>query len=458
MKLSRTTSYHWASLGLAIALACGTTAAPADPPNPPHYIVTDLGTLPGGDGFSLAYGINNQGQIDGTSLEEVDGNFVLHSFVIEGGKMIDLGTLGGQNSQSFANVNASGTVGGEAELAIPDPNSENFCGFGTNLTCVGFIWKDGEMYGLTGLGGPNNQAAWINNRGVTVGYAETMVRDTACPPSPGPPASAQVLHFLPVVWRGLEIERVLPLPKGDAEGVAFAISNRGEVVGASGYCALYDGRYGVAIQPQHALLWRHGRMIDLGNLGGHYNHAANAINDRGEVVGSSGLPGDDPANGPQRAFLWRHGKMTNLGALPGDTKSAAVAINNRGQITGVSLDKNGDTTGILWQDGKMYDLNDLIPANSPLYLMHGFGINDRGQIVGMAYVWATGNVHAFLATPVQADKDNQAAIGSGIRKIARFALPARTRALIAKWMRASHVHGMFALPSPQLASTSTATQ
>lgn len=448
--LSRITSRPVAGIALAIAFAIGSISAHADPPNPPHYTVTDLGTLPGGDGFSLAFAINNRGEIDGTSLVEVNGNFVLHSFVIEtrtngDRQMIDLGTLGGQNSQSFANVNASGVVAGESELATPDPNDENFCGIGTNLTCVGFIWKNGAMSALAGLGGPNSQTAWINDRGRVAGYAETMVPDPACP-------APQVLHFKPVVWQGIELEQVLPLPKGDTEGVAFAINNGGDVVGASGYCSAFDGRYGVAIQPQHALLWRHGRMTDLGNLGGNYNHAANGINDHGEVVGSSGLPHDDPANGPQRAFLWRHGKMTDLGALPGDPKSGAMTINNRGQIVGVSVAKNGGTTGVLWQDGKMYNLNDLIPANSPLYLMQGYGINDKGQIVGQAYVWATGSVHAFLMTPVPADDGDQAAADSGTRKTARPALPARTRALIAKWMRASHVHGIFAMPQPQLAS------
>lgn len=406
--LSRIVSHPAAGIGLAIALASGTTCALAHPPQAPRYTVTDLGTLPGGDGFSLAYSINNRGEIDGTSLVEVNGNFVQHSFVIKNGAMIDLGTLGGQNSQSFANLNASGAVAGSSELATPDPNDENFCGIGTNLTCVGFVWKDGVMYGLAGLGGPNSQTAWINDRGLVAGFAETMVPDPACP-------APQVLHFMPVVWRGLEIERVLPLHEGDADGLAVGINNRGEVVGASGYCSTFNNEYGVAIQPQHALLWRHGRMLDLGNLGGHYNNEALGIDDRGDIVGTSGLPHDDPVNGPQHAFLWQHGKMTDLGALPGDPKSGAMTINKRGQIVGVSLDKNGVTTGVLWQHGQMYNLNDLIPPNSPLYLMQGYGINDKGQIVGQAYVWATGSEHAFLMTPVSADDGNQAATSDGVR-------------------------------------------
>jgi probable HAF family extracellular repeat protein len=46
----------------------------------------------------------------------------------------------------------------------------------------------------------------------------------------------------------------------------------------------------------------------------------------------------------------------------------------------------------------MTDLNTLILSDSPWYLLEATSINDAGEIVG----WGTinGNVHAFLATPV----------------------------------------------------------
>jgi len=51
----------------------------------------------------------------------------------------------------------------------------------------------------------------------------------------------------------------------------------------------------------------------------------------------------------------------------------------------------------------MTDLNTLLPASSNLYATMANKINDRGQISGMATVMSgpeTGNIHAFLATPV----------------------------------------------------------
>ena len=56
-----------------------------------------------------------------------------------------------------------------------------------------------------------------------------------------------------------------------------------------------------------------------------------AINGRGEVVGSSLA-----TSGRRHPVLWRNGKITDLGSLGGDF-SAAVAINERGQVIGVSV-------------------------------------------------------------------------------------------------------------------------
>jgi hypothetical protein len=46
----------------------------------------------------------------------------------------------------------------------------------------------------------------------------------------------------------------------------------------------------------------------------------------------------------------------------------------------------------------MSDLNTLIPANSPLFLIEALGINDRGQIVGFGFL-SNGDGRAFLLNP-----------------------------------------------------------
>lgn len=407
------------TLGLALALfavpvwAQQNSTMQGQTPAPAQYTILDLGTL--GGSFSLAYAINDRGQIDGFSTLPGDG--LTHSFLWKNGVMTDLGTLGGPNSESFANLNNAVQVAGTAETSITDPNDENFCSFGTNLECLGFVWQHGIMTPLSTLGGTNGQAAAINNRGQVAGYSETATADPACP-------APQVLHFLPTLWTAGH-PRALPLYSGDTEGAAFWMNNSGQVVGASGVCAPYDPRYALPLQPRHALVWRDGRPVDLGNLGGQYNNGAFAINDLGQIVGASDLPGDTY----QHAFLWQRHAMTDLGTLAGDVTSAAVAINNRGQITGVSADANADIRGFLWQDGTMYDLNNLVYGTTPLYLLHGFGINNAGEIVGFAFNTNTGEVHGFLATPVHFAQSGSGPLGSQSSRIAtaKVALPDSAR-------------------------------
>jgi len=46
----------------------------------------------------------------------------------------------------------------------------------------------------------------------------------------------------------------------------------------------------------------------------------------------------------------------------------------------------------------MTDLNTLVPAHSPLYLLVAFSINSRGEIAGFG-VTNDGKIHAYLASP-----------------------------------------------------------
>jgi probable HAF family extracellular repeat protein len=85
-------------------------------------------------------------------------------------------------------------------------------------------------------------------------------------------------------------------------------------------------------------------VTDLGTLGG-ASSGANAINNRGQVVGGSLNATPDPTNPGStelRAFLWQDGVMSDLGTLGGpdayiDSNGnliGATAINDHGQITG----------------------------------------------------------------------------------------------------------------------------
>ena len=86
----------------------------------------------------------------------------------------------------------------------------------------------------------------------------------------------------------------------------------------------------------------------------------------------------------------------------------AARHKRRREIVGASVSAPGLASGnpraFLWQQGVMTDLNALIPADAPLYLLTAFGINDAGEIVGFG-VTGEGDIHGFLATPATAGGD-----------------------------------------------------
>ena len=158
---------------------------------------------------------------------------------------------------------------------------------------------------------------------------------------------------------------------------AWAINNRGQVAGSSGGSEGTD---------QHAALWRDGEWLDLGTLPGHTYSLALDINKHGDVVGSSRSTIENT-----RAVLWHRGAPIDLGTLPGGSYSTADAINDRGQVAGTALDADGQLHLVRWDRGQMVDLG-LFPSPQWRWVS---AINDRGVIVGYgdgasAFVWREG--------------------------------------------------------------------
>ena len=88
------------------------------------------------------------------------------------------------------------------------------------------------------------------------------------------------------------------------------------------------------------------------------------------------------------------------GALGSDYLGDPAGINNNTQVVGGSCDISGNCRAFFWEKKVLSDLNDLVPADSSLYLIYALGINDAGDIVGFAVEKSTGEIHAYLATPV----------------------------------------------------------
>jgi probable HAF family extracellular repeat protein len=360
-----------------------------------RYSIVDLGTL--GGVSSEAFGINNESWAAGVS--NLQGDQSQHAFLWRHGKLTDLGTLGGFNSGvlSAKPKDDRGEIAGVAESSAVDPLNENFCGFSTNLVCLGFLWRNGAMTALPTLGGNNAQAFGVNSLGLVVGLAETTVHDTNC-------VSPQVLDWEAVIWGPQvgDIQELPPFP-GDAVAAAISINDKGQVVGASAPCGPVNPS-----NSAHAVLWENGFTRDLGSLGGTVNNVALAINNQGQAVGFSNLPGDTT----QHAFLWQNGVISDLGTLPGDVLSLASGINDRGQVVGGSCDINFNCKAVLWQSGMIFDLNRLIASSSSLFLIFASDINSQGEIVGQAFDQSSANTPAFIAVPDAEIGQSNAAVGA----------------------------------------------
>jgi len=383
MRTLRQLGNFWILWVATIVLACSSDAVAAQI----SYEVADLGTL-GNDHTSCAMTLNNRGwtatQDYNTTTGKPDGLTQLlngRDAIVIDGVQIDLDTLGGDNSfMNWGEINDRGQIVGYSETNALDPNGEDVCGFGTNKTCLPFLWQDFHMEALPTLGGNNGQASAINNRGEIAGTAETAVTDSRCPTH---------ITSLPVLWEKGK-PRALPTVDQDSDGEAFWINDLGQAVGQTSNCS--NGT-------SHAVSWtKNGTALALPD----YKNGAVAWgnNDRGQIVGSVGSP---DGGSTQYAALWQNGRLKSFKPLPGDLSAIASGINNRGQMVGSTWDSHFNWAhAVIWQDGVMTDLNTMF-ASSTLFATMANKINERGQIAAMAIVRSgpdEGNVHAILLTPV----------------------------------------------------------
>ena len=381
------------------------------------YRIINLGD-PAGGTPSQGTSNNQQGWIAGFAT--LAGNTVMQAELWRNGTATPLGSLGGPNSAvAWPNRNRHGVIVGIAETSRLQPHNEAWsCALavflvGDGHVCSAFVWRDGAMTPLPTLGGDNGFATGVNDRAEIVGWAENTTRDSTCGEFTN---NGQVLQFEAVQWvRDAGHYRALELPPypGDLDGAATAINQRGEAVGISGIC---DGAIGGATA-EHMVVWQHGRIARLlPTLGGAYWNTPMDINDRGDVIGFSDLPGDGPTGAQANflAFFWSSrpftctgqsvpgGTTCKLGALGSDGNSEALGVNNRGQVVGISFGVTHPFPGhaFIWQRGKMADLNELTLPGTTLVLTDAQDINDRGEITGQATDPSTGAQVAFEAIPV----------------------------------------------------------
>jgi probable HAF family extracellular repeat protein len=136
--------------------------------------------------------------------------------------------------------------------------------------------------------------------------------------------------------------------------------------------------------------------------------------------------------------------MIDLGTLPGGFFSEASGINNKGQAVGISCDEtSSNCSAFIWQKGVMTNLNDVIPADSPLFLIKATAINERGQIAGFGLQTSTGELHAYLATPRRPDVIDENATNAPRGRPLNVVLPTNVRNMLRESLLKPYVRGGF---------------
>ena len=335
-------------------------------------VITDLGALPGVNSSAPNF-INDSGEIVGVSenglIDPLVGGPEVNAVVWKDGRLINLGTLGGNQSFGFS-LNNRGQVVGVALNAIPDP----FSLFGLGTQTRAFLWQNGVMQDLGTLGGPDAEPQNVNERGQVCGNSYTNS-------IPNPTTGIPTLD--PFLW---ERGRMIDLGTlGGTIGASFYLNDRGQVAGTSNLAG--DLTF-------HPFLWSRGVLTDLGTLGGDTGQP-NWLNDSGAVIGRADLPGDQIHHG----FLWSDGIMTDLGTVGTDPCSVANTINSSGQIVGSSTTCQSGLHAFIWENGgPMVDLNTLVHPGTGLQLISAAYISDSGEITGDAAL-PNGDTRAFLLIP-----------------------------------------------------------
>jgi uncharacterized membrane protein len=240
------------------------------------------------------------------------------------------------------------------------------------FTPASFYWNEGQ---LRNLGSPTS-ARDINERGQIAGSSCGAVANN-CPA---------------LLWEpDGRVVSLQDLPGGFSIGDGWANNDRGEIVGNSW------GSANVA----EAVSWQGGVVEPLGAEGTAFD-----INNRGQIVGVARVD-------ERRAVIWQERELIVLPSRVGEVLSllrdfsAALAINEHGVVVGrATVAPPSQSGATLWQEGRAVDLNEVLcsPLPRSMSLTTAVDINERGEIAADAFDSGNTQSRAFVLTPVLGDE------------------------------------------------------
>lgn len=342
------------------------------------YSVTDMGRIDRHN-FTMPKDINNHGVVVG-SLNAGNG-VVVGAFIwseIEGFTKIDV-PIGQRNTKRGPRINDSGQIVYQSRI-----ESET----GETTAIHGFLW-DSTTSSLD-LGRTSGWGMSINNRGQVIG---------ARPPQ----HHSNHMENLVFVWDATNGHSVVKLEDGYSRK-SLDINDAGEVLGM---LRTEAGKEEIFIHSPPL-----GAKVLDPPVSDVVRQQPTRINNQGQALVTFTI-----ATGEFHPYLWSDGGFTKLPSLAGG-EGRAYDMNNLGQVVGSSyplgeslmrevknkvrksffesrsafgrrftrslryqLADTGWSHATLWENGKILDLNDLIPDSSPYFLHQANAINDVGQVV-----------------------------------------------------------------------------
>src|SRR6266699_2871812 len=198
------TKQHLIQFGLPLIISALTLPLRTHAGEHPRYKLVDLGTFggPSSSFTQLAKIINSQGAVvggaDTANPDPFAPNcvspscFVQHAFKWQNGVLSDLGTLPGGSSSYVLWINNGGQTVGVSQNGLVDPLT------GAPAS-IAVLWKsNGEIINLGTLGGNQSLAVALNDRSQAVGAAANTIPDSfsLSPVIGGPAFGTQTRAFL----------------------------------------------------------------------------------------------------------------------------------------------------------------------------------------------------------------------------------------------------------------------